>query len=146
MFLVRTPGARGEPMFAGGHFFSVFAAGLVGGCPGWPISSDTDPWNRRWSTPGNEGWSGREGQPPGSSGTMVRLTPAGEMADRREASRHGSCRWGMGLDPVGFRAHKLFRHWEAVPWMLLVARITGPGQGGAGRQESDCAGPSVQDG
>ena len=24
-----------------------------------------------WSTPGNEGWSGREGQPPGSLGTKV---------------------------------------------------------------------------
>ena len=31
------------------------------------------------STPGNEGWSGREGQPPGSSGIKVQLTPAGEL-------------------------------------------------------------------
>ena len=31
-----------------------------------------------WSTPGNEGWYGREGQPPGSSGINVRLTPIGE--------------------------------------------------------------------
>ena len=29
------------------------------------------------STSGNEGWSGREGQPPGPSGIKVRLTPAG---------------------------------------------------------------------
>ena len=61
-----------------------------------------------WSTPGNEGWSGREGQPPGSSGTKVRLTPAGELVDQREASRHGSCRWSVGLDPVGLRARTLF--------------------------------------
>ena len=47
VFLVRTPGTCGEPMFAGGHFFSVFVAGLVGGCPGWPISSDTD--RRSWN-------------------------------------------------------------------------------------------------
>ena len=37
---------------------------------------------RLWSPPGNEGWSRREGQPPGSSGTKVRkvrLTPAGRV-------------------------------------------------------------------
>ena len=76
-----------------------------------------------WSTPGNEGWSGREGQPPGSSGTKVRLTAAGEMVDRGEASRHGSCRWGVGLDTVGHRACMLFRHWGAIPHKF-VDRIT----------------------
>ena len=30
------------------------------------------------STPGNEGWSGREGQPPGPSGIEMRLTTLGE--------------------------------------------------------------------
>ena len=45
VFLVRTPGTWGEPVFAGGHFFSVLVAGLVGRCPGWPISGDTDRWN-----------------------------------------------------------------------------------------------------
>ena len=29
-------------------------------------------------TPGKEGWSGREGKPPGSSEIVVRLTPEGE--------------------------------------------------------------------
>ena len=88
VFLVRTPGTWGEPMFAGGHFFSILVAGLVGGCPGWTISSDT---------PGNEGWSGREGQPPGSSGTKVWLAPAWEM------ERRGQPVWqlpvGRGLGP-----------------------------------------------
>ena len=28
---------------------------------------------------GNEGWSEQEGQPPGSSGIKVRLTPVGEL-------------------------------------------------------------------
>ena len=42
---------------------------------------------RTWSPLGNEAWSGREGQPPGSSGTKVRLTPAGESAVRGEASQ-----------------------------------------------------------
>ena len=34
------------------------------------------------STPGNEGWFGREGQSPGSSGINVRLTPAVELVVR----------------------------------------------------------------
>ena len=55
VFLVRTPGTWGEPVFAGGHFFSVLFAGLVGGCPGWPISNDTD-W-RTW----NVVFSGKRG-------------------------------------------------------------------------------------
>ena len=78
-----------------------------------------------WSAPGNEGWSGREGQPPRSSGTKVQLTPAGESVDRGEVSRHGSCRWGVGLDPAGLQAHRLFRHWGAIP-LKLVDRITEP--------------------
>ena len=32
---------------------------------------------KTWSSPGNEGWSGREGQPPGPSGINVRLTRRG---------------------------------------------------------------------
>ena len=31
------------------------------------------------SPPENERWSGREGQPPGSLETKVRLTPVGEL-------------------------------------------------------------------
>ena len=51
VFLMRTPGTWGEPMFTGEQFFSVLVAGLVGGCPGWPISSDTDwrDWNVLYS-------------------------------------------------------------------------------------------------
>ena len=40
-----TPGAWGEPMFVGGHFFPVLTDGLVGGCSRWQISGDTDWWN-----------------------------------------------------------------------------------------------------
>ena len=68
VFLVRTAGTWGEPVFAGGHFFSVLVADLVGECPEWPVSGDTDGGTGVWSTPGNEGWSGREGQPPGPLG------------------------------------------------------------------------------
>ena len=42
VFLVWTPGTWGEPMFTGGHFFSIFTTGVVGGGPKWPISGDTD--------------------------------------------------------------------------------------------------------
>ena len=41
MFLVWTPGTWGEPMFTSGHFF-ISATGVVGRCPKWPISGDTD--------------------------------------------------------------------------------------------------------
>ena len=67
------------------------------------------------STPGNEGWSGREGQPSGPSGIKIRLTPAGELVVRGHASRLGSCRWGAGSDLTGLRAHRLFHHWGAIP-------------------------------
>ena len=42
VFLVRTTGTWGEQMFSNEHFFSVSAAGMVGGCPEWPISGHTD--------------------------------------------------------------------------------------------------------
>ena len=53
------------------------------------------------STPGNEEWSGREGQPPRPSGIKVRLTPAGELLVLGDASRLGSCRWGVGTNLTG---------------------------------------------
>ena len=71
-------------------------------------------------TPVNEGWSG----PPGSSGIKVRLTPAGELVARGEVSRPGNCRWGEGSDLTGLRAHRLFRHWGAIP-RKIVDRISG---------------------
>ena len=55
------------------------------------------------SPPGNEGWSGQEGQPPGSSVTQERLTPAEESALPRSpgANRYGGHRWGMCMVSVG---------------------------------------------
>ena len=32
-------------VFAGGHLFSVLVTRLVGGCPGWPVSGETNWWN-----------------------------------------------------------------------------------------------------
>ena len=72
---------------------------------------------RARSPPGNKGWSGLEGQPPGPSGTRERLTPEeGSVLPRlRGANRRGSCRWGMSIAPAGLQAHKLFHHWGAIP-------------------------------
>ena len=87
--------------------------------PGWSVDVRDGQYRAvrtggtgRWSAPGNEGWSGWEDQPPGSLGTKVRLTPAGEMVDQGEAGRHGSCRWGGGLATAGHRACMLFRHFN----------------------------------
>ena len=62
------------------------------------------------SPPGNEGWSGREGQPPGPSGIKALLTLVGEGEDVRPLS---SCRWGAGWDLTGPQTPRPFRHWEA---------------------------------
>ena len=64
------------------------------------------------SPPANEGWSGREGQPPGLSVTKERLTLAegGVLPRPPGANRYGGQRWGMCMVPVGLRASKLFHH------------------------------------
>ena len=72
------------------------------------------------SPPGNEGWCGREGQPPGSSGIRVRLTLMGEWRDVRP---FGSCRWGAGWDLTGPQTPRLFRHWEASPRRIVDGMI-----------------------
>ena len=77
-----------------------------------------------WSATGKGGRSGREGQPPGSSGTKVQLTLVGELVGRGEVNRHGSCRWGASSDPAGLWTHRIFRHWGGIRWKL-VDRITG---------------------
>ena len=52
---------------------------------GWSVDIRDGQYRSVWhggsmarSPPGNEGWSGQEGQPPGSSVTQERLTPAEE--------------------------------------------------------------------
>ena len=107
--------------------------------PGWSVDVRDGQYRAvrtggtgRWSAPGNEGWSGWEGQPPGSLGTKVRLTPVGEMVDQGEACRHGSCRWGVGLATAGHRARTFFRHWGAIP-LKFVGRITDSCRSGPSR-------------
>ena len=61
------------------------------------------------STPGNEGWSGREGQPPGSSGIKVQLTPAGswwfeETSAGLAVAGGARARTSLGLEHTGFSA------------------------------------------
>ena len=124
VLLMRTPGTWDEPVFAGGHLFSVLAAGLVGGCPGSPISGDTD-LECGLLREARDGTGGRVSLPD-------HLTPAGEMVDQGEATRHGSCRWGEGLDTVGHRACMLFCHWGAIP-QKFVGRITDSCRSGPSR-------------
>ena len=56
------------------------------------------------SPPGNEGWSGWEGQPPGPSGIKTRLTLVGEWEDGKGGSRILLI-WGGGGEPnnLGYR-------------------------------------------
>ena len=42
VFLMWTTGTWSEPMFPNEHFFSISAAGMVGGCPEWPILGHTN--------------------------------------------------------------------------------------------------------
>ena len=99
VFLVRTTGTWGEPVFAGGHFFSVHVAGLVGECPEWPVSGDTDGWN--WSViySGKRGmvWAGVSASR--TIGDQATTDPGG--GDDR--SRRGQQAWqlpvGRGLGP-----------------------------------------------
>ena len=72
------------------------------------------------SPPGNEGWSGREGQPPGSLGIKVRLTLVGEWGDVHPLGR---CRWGAGWDLTGPQTPRLFRHWEDSPRRIVDGMI-----------------------
>ena len=90
---------------------------------GWSVDIQDAQYRAVWpggsmarSPSGNEGWSGREGQPPGSSVTQERLTPVeGSVFPRSPgANRYGGHRWGMCMVPVGLLAHKLFHHWGAI--------------------------------
>ena len=99
VFLVRTPGTWGEPMFTGGHFFSVLVAGLVGGCSGWPISSDTD--RRNW----NVVYSGKRGmvRVGGSASRIIGDRSKTDPGGGDGGSKRGWPAWqlpaGRGLRP-----------------------------------------------
>ena len=97
---------------------------------GWSVDVQNGQYRATWidgtgleSPPGNEGWSGREGQPPGSSGIKVQLTPVGELGIRGDVRRLGSCRYGVGWDLTGLRTH-----WEASPRRIVdrMKKVAGP--------------------
>ena len=97
--------------------------------PWWSVDVRNGQYRVTWtdgtglgSHPGNEAWSGGEGQPPGSSGIKVRLTPVGELGVRGDVRLLGSYRWSTGWDLHGLRTTRLFRHWEASP-RLIVDRM-----------------------
>ena len=96
-------------MLPGGHFPFLPR--------GWSVDIRDGQYRAVWpggsmarSPPGNEG------QPPGSSVTKERLTPAeGSVLPRSPgANLYGGHRWGMCMVPVGLRARKLFHHWVAI--------------------------------
>ena len=87
-------------MLTDGHFFPFYWP--VGWYEEWPLSGNTD--KRRWTQLYSRkmGCSGREGQPPGSSDIVVRLTPEGERGSGRTpaglATTGGGRPW-ISLDP-----------------------------------------------
>ena len=50
---------------------------------------------RVWSLPGNKGWSGWEGQPPGPSVIRERLTPAEDSVVLEEIGRREKCAFDL---------------------------------------------------
>ena len=93
-FLVHTPGTWGEPMFAGGHLFSILAAGLVGGCPGWLISSDTD--RRNW----NVVYSGKRGmvRAGGSASRIIGDRSTTDPGGGDGGSKRGQPAWQLPVE------------------------------------------------
>ena len=63
---------------------------------------------------GNEGWSGREGQPPGSSTIEKTLIPAGSSVSPQPwgNGHHGFCLGRVIAVLVGLRVCRLFHHWN----------------------------------
>ena len=100
VFLVRTPGTWGEPVFTSRHFFSVLVAGMVGECPGWPILGDTDRWN--W----NVVYSGKRGmvRVVGSASRIIGDQGTTDPGGGDGGSRRGQPAWklpvGRGLGPI----------------------------------------------
>ena len=70
-------GPWGDPMFADGRIFPFSVAGLVGDMRNGQYWASRIRGDAQNYTPGKVGWSGWEGQPPGSSEIVVQLTPGG---------------------------------------------------------------------
>ena len=90
VFLMRTPGAWSEPVFAGAHLFSVLVAGMVDGCPEWPVSGGMDWWNWKVVYSGKRGMVRVGGSASRIIGDQSSTDPGGEMVDQGEADWHGS--------------------------------------------------------
>ena len=85
----------GEPVFAGGHFFSVLVAGLVDGYPRWPISGDTDQWSWNVVYSGKRGMMVRAG---GSASRIIGDQGTTDTGGGYGGSRRGQPTWQL---PVG---------------------------------------------
>ena len=99
VFLVWTPGTWGEPMFAGGHFFSIPTTGVVSGCPEWQIWGDTDWWNWNMVYSGKRRMVRAGGSASRIIGNQGTTDPGGGVS----GSRRGQLAWqlpvGRGLGP-----------------------------------------------
>ena len=83
--------------------------------PGWSVELRDGEYraskpkvNGHDSTPGKEGWFGREGQPPGPSVTITRLTQVGAVV------WFGIDRKMTIMDPDGSRMCRAFQFWGAL--------------------------------
>ena len=68
------------------------------------------------SNEGNEGWSGREGQPPRPVVTVRLLTPAegAVLHWLQETVRYGYHRWDMRMAPGSCPMYRVFPHWGVI--------------------------------
>ena len=89
VFLMRTSGIWDEPVFAGGHFFSILVDGMVGGCPGWPISGGMDWWNWKVVFSGKRGMVRAVGSASRTIGDQGTTDPGGGDG----GSRRGQPAW-----------------------------------------------------
>ena len=131
VFFVWSSGARSETMLPGEYFVSIFATGLGGYCPGWPVSGmvwPSGPTARGQS--GNEGWSGREGQPPRPVVAVGLLAPAegAVLPWLQETVRPGNHRWDMRTAPGGRPVYRVFPHWGVINRWFQRGNASGLGR------------------
>ena len=115
VFLLRTTGTWGEPMFVDGRVFPFSVAGLVSRCAGWPMPSITD--TRRWT----KLFSGKRGmvRAGGSASRIIedRYAPDLVCLTRGGGGRvlggGGNSRWGVPANLVGPRMSRAFQPWGA---------------------------------
>ena len=87
---------------------------------GWSVDVRNDQYRalrirgvRQNGPPGNEGWFGRKGQPPGPSVIVTRLTPVGGNVLLGDALQLGDNRGAAPMELSGPRMPRAFQLWGA---------------------------------